>query len=430
VPAGLKLPSHKEMLKRLGAMLRDATTALGVTAILFALVNFAAAYALKQQRFPPFDPIESTVISPYSHEGEAILKRVFPGEDLPQLKQRVQGLPYVLHPSLEFAVPATDTAVTHIGIENIRYHDGWSDDEVKRRLASDRLTMILGGSTTFGHFVKNDETWPYYFDHLIRPGGEVSLNFGTIAYDQAREIDRLVYELRRGLRPRRVIFLDGLNDLWILASSNLRKGDRSYYETLMANRGEVAFSDGLRLGQRNWWRVLTEGLPAVKWLEQRLEPERSGDQIVYQRDVFTQGFDFREAEWARFFWYKWALQHAAQMRTDLVAQYETNLDFIDRLAKSYGFEALVFYQPIGLFDPANEFVTEAARQTPEYAFLASLNDTVRAEIASGRLNMIDLHDALDPLEHLRYVDTGHYSPAAHRLLAAAIFAHLKPLDPK
>jgi hypothetical protein len=55
---------------------------------------------------------------------------------------------------------------------------------------------------------------------------------------------------------------------------------------------------------------------------------------------------------------------------------------------------------------------------------------VRAEIASGRLNMIDLHDALNPLQHLRYVDTGHYSPAAHQLLAAAIFAHLKPLDPK
>ena len=159
------------------------------------------------------------------------------------------------HPSLEFAVPPTNTPVTHIGIENIRYHDEWSDDEVKRRLSSDALTMILGGSTTFGHYVKNDETWPYYFDRMIAERGEVSLNFGTIADDQEREIDRLVLELRRGVRPRRVIFLDGLNDMFLIASSNLRAGDRLLCETFMPNRGEVAVSGGLRLGQRNWWRL-------------------------------------------------------------------------------------------------------------------------------------------------------------------------------
>jgi hypothetical protein len=418
------------MLKRIGAIVRDATTAIGVTAILFVLVNFAAAYALKEERFPPWDPIGSTVISPYAPEGVAILKRVFPGEEIPQLKQRIQGLPYLLHPSLEYVVPPTDTPVTHIGIENIRYHDGWSDDDVKRRLASNRLTMILGGSTTFGHFVKNNETWPYYFDRLLEQRGEVSLNFGTIAYDQVREIDRLVYQLRQGLRPRRTIFLDGLNDLSILVDSNLRKGDRAYYETLMPNRGEVAVSDGLRLGERNWWRVLTEGLPAVKWLEQKLEPERSGDQVIYPRDVFTQGFDFREAEWTRYLWYKWAPQHAVELRADLIAQYKANLAFIDAFSKTFGFEALVFYQPIGLFDPTNEFVTDATRRMPEYAFLASLDEAVRTEIASGHLNMTDLHDALAPLKHLRYVDhLGHYSPAANQLIAAAIFANLKPLSP-
>jgi hypothetical protein len=421
--------SLRDRLKRIGAMARDATTAIGVTAILFVLANFAAAYALKQQRFPPWDPLWSTVITPGSPEGVSILRKVFPGEDNAQLTQRVQGLPYVVHPSLEFAVPATNTPTTHIGLENIRYHDEWSDDEVKRRLASDRLTMILGGSTTFGHMVKNDETWPYYFDRMLEPRGEVSLNFGTIAYDQVREIDRLIYQLRKGLRPRRVVFLDGVNDLFILAYSNLGRGDRIYYESFMPNRGEVAVSDGLRLGERNWWRVLAEGLPAVKWLEQKLEPERSADQVVFERDVFTQGFDFREAEWVRYFWYKWAPAHATQLRAELIAQYRTNLDFIDTLAKSFGFEPLVFYQPIGLFDPTNEFVTEAARQTPEYAFLASLDEAVHAEIRSGHLPMIDLQDVLAPLPNLRYVDVNHYSPAAHRLIAATIFAHLKPLSP-
>jgi hypothetical protein len=417
------------MLKRIGALVHDTMVAIGVTAVLLVLINVAAAYALKRQRFPPPDPMGDLIINPYTSKGATILQQVFPGEDIPQLKERFHNLPYVVHPSLEYAVSATDTSTIHIGLENIRYHDEWSDDEVKQRLASDRLTMILGGSTTFGPVVKNDETWPYYFDRMLAPRSEVSLNFATIAYDQAREIDRLVYQMRLGLRPRRVIFLDGANDLFILAVSNLRTGDRTYYETFMPNRGEIAFSHGLRLGERDWRRMLVEALPVVQWLEQKLEPERSADQVVFERDAFTQGFDFREAEWTRYFWYKWAPAHAEQLRADLIAQYKANLDVIGGLSKAFGFEALVFYQPIGLFDPTNEFVTEAARQTPEYAFLASLDQAVHAEIRAGHLPMIDLQDALGLLPHLRYVDVNHYSPAADQLIAAAIFAHLKPPSP-
>jgi hypothetical protein len=417
------------MLKWMAAIARDTAVAIGITAILFALLNLAAAYALKQEQFPPPDPMSSGIISPYTPEGIAILKQALPDEDLAQLKQRIQGLPYVTHPSLEFAVPPTDSPVTRIGVENIRYHDEWSDDEVKRRLSSGNLTMILGGSTTFGHYVKNDETWPYYFDRMIMERGEVSLNFGTIAYDQEREIDRLVYELRRGVRPRRVIFLDGLNDMFLIVSSNLRTCDRLLYETFMPNRGEVAVSGGLRLGDRNWWRLMTEALPAVQWLERLSEQEPSADRIVYGRDAFIQGFDFREAEWVRYFWYKWAPPRAAQLRAELIAQYKTNLDFLDQLSKAFGFEPLLFYQPIGLFDPANEFVTDKARQTPAYALLASLDAAVRAEISADRLKMIDLSGALDPLGKGRYIDVSHYSPRAHALIAAAIFAHVEPLSP-
>jgi hypothetical protein len=417
------------MLKRIGAMVRDAATAIGVTAILFLLVNLAAAYALKQQRFPPPDPLWDKVPVLSSPEAKAILRAVFAGESDQEIRSRLVSVPYTLHPILEYAGPPTHVRRYHVGIENVRYHDEWNDDEVKRRLGSDKLTLILGGSTTFGATVGNNETWPYYFDRAIHPRGEDSLNVASIFNDQQREIDRLVYHLRRGLRPKRVIFLDGLNDMLMLVDSNLRPGDRIVHPGFMTNRGEVAISGGLQVGQRNWWRLLAEALPAAQWIERKLEPELSAEKIIYSRDVFTQGFDFREAEWVKFYWYKWAPQHAVKLRAELIAQYKANLDFIEHLSKSYGFEALVFYQPIGLFDRADEFVTDATRQTPEYAFLASLDEAVHAEILAAHLGMIDLQGVLDPLPHLRYVDVSHYSPAAHQLIAAAIFAHLKPLSP-
>jgi hypothetical protein len=417
------------MLKRIGAMARDATTAIGVTAILFVLVNVTAVYALKQERFPPLDPLWDKVLVLSSPEAKATLRAVFAGESDQEIRSRFVNIPFTLHPILEYAAPPIHVPRYHVGIENVRYHDEWSDDEVKRRLGSDKLTVILGGSTTFGALVGNNETWPYYFDQAIHPRGEDSLNMASIFNDQAREIDRLVYHLRQGLRPKRVIFLDGLNDMLMLVDSNLRVGDRIVYPGFMVNRGEVAVSSGSQVGQRNWWRLLAEALPAVQWIERKLEPDLSAEQIVYSRDVFTQGFDFREAEWVKFYWYKWAPQHAIELRAELIAQYKANLDFIDTLSKAFGFEPVVFYQPIGLFDPTDEFVTDATRQMPEYAFLASLDDAVHAEIRAGHLGMIDLRDTLDPLEHLRYVDVSHYSPAAHREIAAAIFAHVKPLSP-
>ncbi len=73
-------------------------------------------------------------------------------------------------------------------------------------------------------------------------------------------------------------------------------------------------------------------------------------------------------------------------------------------------------------------IADAPGRTPEYAFLASLDAAAQAEIRAGQLNMIDLQGVLDPLGQGRYVDSDHYSPAAHREIAEAIFAHTKSLN--
>jgi hypothetical protein len=417
------------MSRKIGSTIRNTTIIIGITAVIFVVVNLWAAQAFRHRQFPPSDPMWKSVYTPTSREGAPIVRQVFSGESDQDISARAVGIEYRLHPGLAYAVPPINRPHYHIGLENVRYHDDWTDEEVKRRLASDKLTLILGGSTTFGAGVSNDETWPFYFDQAIRGRGEVSLNLGTISYDQQREIDRLIYHLRRGVRPRRVILLDGYNDLFLATDSNLRLGDRIGYDPFLATHGDLRLFGGLRLRERNWWRLLGQALPAVQWLQSKWQPELTAEQIIFPRDAFTQGYDFREAEWAHFFWYKWALPKRQQIEAQLIEQYRANLDFLDRLSKAFGFEALVFYQPIGLFDTKNLFVTEAAQQTSEYEFLASLDEAVRAQIGSGTLRMIDLHEVLGPLAKNRYVDATHYSPAAHQLFAHAIFGYAKPLSP-
>ena len=71
----------------------------------------------------------------------------------------------------------------------------------------------------------------------------VVLNFGAQAYDQRTETDKLIYLLRRGYRPTKVVMLDGWNDLF-LARSNMRAVDRVVYHGFAQGRGEIAFTPG------------------------------------------------------------------------------------------------------------------------------------------------------------------------------------------
>jgi hypothetical protein len=82
------------------------------------------------------------------------------------------------------------------------------------------LLMCFGGSTTFGHGVKYDETWP---EHLSRsvPDFEV-LNFGVCKNDIKASLSTLISLLRIGYRPSILVFLDGLNEF-----SGFTKWDRN-----------------------------------------------------------------------------------------------------------------------------------------------------------------------------------------------------------
>jgi hypothetical protein len=85
----------------------------------------------------------------------------------------------------------------------------------------------------------------------------------------------------------------------------------------------------------------------------------------------------------------------------------------------------VFYQPIGLLDDTNPFVSARASRAPGYRYISELVASVREAIARGDIQMIDTSNALSDMPGPRYLDVAHYSPEANAMLARAIASHMQ-----
>jgi hypothetical protein len=79
--------------------------------------------------------------------------------------------------------------------------------------------LALGGSTTFGYNVADEETWPSYLakilnEHARQARLKISvsvLNYGRGYYYPSQETMLLIDLLRSGYRPSAVVFVDGVN---------------------------------------------------------------------------------------------------------------------------------------------------------------------------------------------------------------------------
>ena len=378
----------------------------GATLIVLALMNLAM-YALLDEKTPRANSgVFDRIVAPESAAGVAILQRVFGTSDPQTALRRVRSAPnFEMHPGLHYMTARISNADYRVGVEGIRYDAGWDDDTVRGLLRSPRpKVFLLGGSTMLGHGVSGDETISWHLNQ--RPSSQrstVAFNFGAQAHDQSREIEKLLYLLRSGYRPRHVVLLDGWNDIVGIARSNMRREDRVVFHGFSINRGEVAFTPGNRLSAVNHLRLFAESLPVMRWLRQRERQAYNLARVTRERDAFTQGFDFREADWVFNNWERYAAEHREALETDLVESYRRNLEFLRILADGFGFTTTVLLQPMGLFDAKNAFVPDAARNTFSYRFLLGVRERLRREIARGTLPMVDLSEALTGIEDDRYV---------------------------
>lgn len=413
-----------ELIKYLAAKLFYIIFLVGFLAIFFLILNLSAHFYLERTKEVPSHGVFNPKLQPGSDTGIAVLKKIFNVTSVEEALERNNTAPgFEMHPGLHFMTARTMNKHYHIGLEGVRYEPGWDDKRVNEILHSEKpLIFLFGGSTMMGHGVSADETISFNLNKNLAKGrGAVAINLGSQAYDQHREIEKLLYLLRIGYRPASVIFLDGWNDLAGLSNSNMRWQDKVIFHGFTINRGQIAYTPDSRIGGVNSSKALIQNLPLYRLVNKVNVDKLLVETLKQRRDPFIDGFNFPEADWLYLNWEKNLIKNHQLLKMELLAYYRNNINFLQELSRTFDFKVSIFYQPLGLFDHANPFVHDMMRDLESYRLLSSIDGAVRAEIASGRLSMIDASEALKNIGGYRYIDVAHYSPVANMELARFIF---------
>jgi hypothetical protein len=245
------------------------------------------------------------------------------------------------------------------------------------------LVLMFGGSTTFGYNVTDSQTIASYLQgEFNRAGRRVMLrNYGRGFYWSKQEIALLQMLLAAGLRPKAVIFLDGLNEFQT----------DPYYSGAMT----LAFE---RIQQKYPWRALSDignflGETAYYYSFRSVAARRYGNQISLTTPV----------EGNR--------------------QYLEQIEIAKTLCHKYQILPAFFLQPIPGF--RNTFGRHALLR--DHFTISVLENRIagyKLLLPSLPPDIVDLSGLLEECKHQPFVDGVHYSPDAAKRIARIMFEHM------
>jgi hypothetical protein len=294
---------------------------------------------------------------------------------------------FAYQPWTQFAEPRFDGALVHVEADDRGF--------LRRRTRTVSAgsgepfrVFVLGGSTTFGYYAADDETWPSALAEALAaraPAGtrvEVS-NYGRGYYNPSQEAVLLLDLFKSGHRPDLVVFMDGVN--WGPAEDvpqftrRIAAGFRS-----MQSPPRPSVLDAF-----GW-------LPMVR-LARRLGAAPAPEPASAERRDTAQ----------------------------VVERFLSSWRVADALCRLYGSECRFFLQPDPVFNysaalyrralPAS-FLEERAQRADFYARLA------------GQTIAVDLTGLFAEwgADRQAIVDDVHYSPAFNRFLAEQVARRIDP----
>ncbi len=399
-------------------LIDTACVIVAITIVLFLAINIGAHFYLKSHPIAVIS--ESYFLDEESSEGIEIRKRIFNTNDESLLESYVHAPGIRPHTVLHFTEGAAQPHYK-VGLEGIRYLPDWSDKFVQNLLSEQHAqTFVFGGSTTFGDGVPDSSTVVARLNAIDEE--KTYINFGIEAYDTIREVDKLVYLLRKGYRPKSVIFIDGLNEVTTFARSPYELHDSPRAQGLILDRGQVPLVFGVPV-KENRLLALAYSFPVSHVIYRFMNRKKDADDIFIRKSANVQGLD----NWFELmdFHYNWASIHKNridELADEIIHYYQDNISFVRQLGDAFGFTAHFIYQPIGLLEPKQEFLLQEFYTSDYFAVYNGVDSRIRQAISQGFLMMEDCSRAISEAGlQGSYVDATHYSPRGNDILASCIF---------
>ena len=431
----------KTIFPKLLSLYRSTAILALNTFLLFAMAN-VAAYLLMRWFPEQMNHDDSYLQSLYQQNlsyftfpedqfvhNRAFLRKIYPGYSDDDIDQLIHPPSLRAHPTLEFVETPTVSKYYHVGFENMRYtrfvHAGNAADLMNG------TTWFFSGSTGFGHGVGDDETIAAYLNAL--DSSEVYLNFSVQAYHQNSEIEKLLLLLKKGYRPRRVIFLDGLNDITTMRATNFHPA-----ETPARNISAYSYIANIERLQRPHLQLILGRLPLFALIFRQIDRHQApaprisiadGYEDIYAPDQLYHRSPIRHYQLMNIYESEFdsVYAHIERYQEKLLTYYRLNSRMLAGLAEAFGFDYAVFFQPLGYASLENPFVIrpEAYRESAQYRTYQAMRAAAANAIRDGEFpNFYDISDADDACPDC-YVDLGHYNPHLNRIIAQRILDHIK-----
>lgn len=414
-------------MKKIQLTYSTVTTVFANTCILFLLINVIAYFIPS-----PVNDADSENLY-YTPEyliknNPNLIRHIHDGKPIEEIVALYRARPNVTsHPTMEFITMPCSGKFYNVGFENCRYNSMVNQHNIKA--AINNSTWVFGGSTVFGDGVTDDETIPYFLNKMDSAG--TYINFGGLSNHQKLEIEKLMLLLQKGYRPSKVIFLDGLNDVYKITESNFDACETP-------NRSVNAYSHNFSIGTIGINKNILYALPVVKLYYKylayylvkkgRINAEVLGD--------FTQVNSLYTQKPVLHYYAHEILLHQPKNTIEsskkLVEYYQSNLLLLDALSKAYHFDYAVFIQPVGPFLSSNPFIKDTVALKNDFRLYKNVYPVYQAVTTAIKHQQLphyyDLSYAHTLCSH-PYVDLTHYSKSMNEKLAELILANSKEQSP-
>jgi hypothetical protein len=280
----------------------------------------------------------------------------------------------------------------------------WDDAGFPRRRTAnpanpDKLPEIVvwtfGGSTTFGYWVADWETWSSFLSQKLNDlaqkenlGVRIRVeSYGRAAYEPNQEVILLWNLLRSGQRPSLVIFMDGVNT------------GGAYDYPLETGEVSKVFHLVQKEGLYHWpWTSVLRDIPMVRlagFLEKKLRGAKAPAPIVPEEQLV-----------------RW-----------ISNRFKDNWQLAGELCRRYGADLIVCLQPCAFYQydfslfrfPINDQFRDRGRQAE------AIHTTLRRET-----DCLYLGDLFKEWGHRRkaVLTECHYTPGFNKFLAENLAAHI------